>query len=307
MTVVSVNGSQQRTDGRRIRDCGPMLHLRRGKCPPEIGRRVPLRATSRNGVSKYLATCASEATRRFVAPPRFDTTQGAQEFGRTDFSERPLSDNGIGQFKKPLCLVECRLGSAFAPELVEPFVSYGPECIFVCNLRGDLVELPLGGRICAASNLLFSFVFFRARFGKRDRRIDAKGQSASLPKPAIIHPPVAGAIGSDEQIQPSAVRELVGRFPRFRCPNGQISQRHDGISSLTVHGGTVTCTVRIAGCQWIDVDYVGQIGLLFKEIAKRKDCAGLGWTVNGAQGRNRTSDTAIFNRMLYQLSYLGAE
>jgi hypothetical protein len=27
--------------------------------------------------------------------------------------------------------------------------------------------------------------------------------------------------------------------------------------------------------------------------------------VAGAQGRNRTSDTAIFNRMLYQLSYLG--
>jgi hypothetical protein len=29
--------------------------------------------------------------------------------------------------------------------------------------------------------------------------------------------------------------------------------------------------------------------------------------VDGAQGRNRTSDTAIFNRMLYQLSYLGAK
>ena len=28
---------------------------------------------------------------------------------------------------------------------------------------------------------------------------------------------------------------------------------------------------------------------------------------NGAQGRNRTTDTAIFNRMLYQLSYLGAD
>ena len=26
---------------------------------------------------------------------------------------------------------------------------------------------------------------------------------------------------------------------------------------------------------------------------------------DGAQGRNRTSDTAIFSRMLYQLSYLG--
>ena len=28
-----------------------------------------------------------------------------------------------------------------------------------------------------------------------------------------------------------------------------------------------------------------------------------GW--NGAQGRSRTTDTAIFSRMLYQLSYLG--
>ncbi len=26
---------------------------------------------------------------------------------------------------------------------------------------------------------------------------------------------------------------------------------------------------------------------------------------NGAQGRSRTTDTAIFSRMLYQLSYLG--
>jgi hypothetical protein len=27
---------------------------------------------------------------------------------------------------------------------------------------------------------------------------------------------------------------------------------------------------------------------------------------DGAQGRDRTTDTAIFSRMLYQLSYLGA-
>lgn len=29
-------------------------------------------------------------------------------------------------------------------------------------------------------------------------------------------------------------------------------------------------------------------------------------TTDGAQGRSRTADTAIFSRMLYQLSYLGA-
>ena len=32
-------------------------------------------------------------------------------------------------------------------------------------------------------------------------------------------------------------------------------------------------------------------------------CGGKGG--DGAQGRNRTTDTAIFSRMLYQLSYLG--
>ena len=34
--------------------------------------------------------------------------------------------------------------------------------------------------------------------------------------------------------------------------------------------------------------------------------AAIGGLGNGAQGRNRTTDTAIFSRMLYQLSYLGS-
>ena len=43
--------------------------------------------------------------------------------------------------------------------------------------------------------------------------------------------------------------------------------------------------------------------LLIGEPARtRKNRAG---KANGAQGRNRTTDTAIFSRMLYQLSYLG--
>ncbi len=30
------------------------------------------------------------------------------------------------------------------------------------------------------------------------------------------------------------------------------------------------------------------------------------WNEDGAQGRNRTTDTVIFSHVLYQLSYLGA-
>jgi hypothetical protein len=42
--------------------------------------------------------------------------------------------------------------------------------------------------------------------------------------------------------------------------------------------------------------------LIGERVRRRKNRAG---KANGAQGRNRTTDTAIFSRMLYQLSYLG--
>ena len=42
--------------------------------------------------------------------------------------------------------------------------------------------------------------------------------------------------------------------------------------------------------------------LIGERARRRKNGAG---EANGAQGRNRTTDTAIFSRMLYQLSYLG--
>jgi hypothetical protein len=43
--------------------------------------------------------------------------------------------------------------------------------------------------------------------------------------------------------------------------------------------------------------------LLIGERARRRE--NRAGKANGAQGRNRTTDTAIFSRMLYQLSYLG--
>jgi hypothetical protein len=48
--------------------------------------------------------------------------------------------------------------------------------------------------------------------------------------------------------------------------------------------------------------FVWPIGKGSLKPEKRQDA---GRFQNGAQGRNRTTDTAIFSRMLYQLSYLG--
>ena len=58
----------------------------------------------------------------------------------------------------------------------------------------------------------------------------------------------------------------------------------------------------------ITVRYVEQCACKISEVpGSSAQCATVKnyGEVNGAQGRNRTTDTAIFNRMLYQLSYLG--
>ena len=50
-----------------------------------------------------------------------------------------------------------------------------------------------------------------------------------------------------------------------------------------------------------------QVHDITRLIGRRRTTANDGEQWSGAQGRNRTTDTAIFNRMLYQLSYLGAK
>jgi hypothetical protein len=49
----------------------------------------------------------------------------------------------------------------------------------------------------------------------------------------------------------------------------------------------------------------GRLALDNKRGGKKECCRAQFHLVHGAQGRNRTTDTAIFSRMLYQLSYLG--
>ncbi len=52
----------------------------------------------------------------------------------------------------------------------------------------------------------------------------------------------------------------------------------------------------------------GKVSNFFCSTDRRiADYVGARQPENGAQGRDRTTDTAIFSRMLYQLSYLGAE
>jgi hypothetical protein len=47
------------------------------------------------------------------------------------------------------------------------------------------------------------------------------------------------------------------------------------------------------------------IPILLDAVVRFSGGQGVGIKSYGAQGRDRTTDTAIFSRMLYQLSYLG--
>jgi hypothetical protein len=79
---------------------------------------------------------------------------------------------------------------------------------------------------------------------------------------------------------------------------------YPGSSSVPGDAGCSRTVANRTGLQCMMKRLILRGFLLIGERARtRKNGAG---EANGAQGRNRTTDTAIFSRMLYQLSYLGA-
>jgi hypothetical protein len=96
----------------------------------------------------------------------------------------------------------------------------------------------------------------------------------------------------------------------------QISRPHERGKRFGIPPGGKSHLPRQVDC--VDVPGIARKQLAIDRVRLRKpacpmvfecrferDRHGLFQEGSGAQGRNRTSDTAIFNRMLYQLSYLG--
>jgi hypothetical protein len=108
-------------------------------------------------------------------------------------------------------------------------------------------------------------------------------------------------------VQTAAVSELVGLCCGLSLHDGELSENHAGTSFVVKERLPAIVPART---RKITVRYVEQCACKIEEVpGSSAQCVTVKnygeW--NGAQGRNRTTDTAIFNRMLYQLSYLGAK
>ena len=104
--------------------------------------------------------------------------------------------------------------------------------------------------------------------------------------------------------EPVAVRDAA-RDPRFKYLPETKEQKFKSLAAVplisqgTIIGAMNVQTTRYHAYTQPEIELFSLIG----ELARtRKNRTG---KANGAQGRNRTTDTAIFSRMLYQLSYLG--
>ena len=77
------------------------------------------------------------------------------------------------------------------------------------------------------------------------------------------------------------------------------------VSSARTKLDTNKYTNKSSGCSRLYVNKRERVFydcVMFSEVSDVREHLRTG---SGAQGRNRTTDTAIFSRMLYQLSYLG--
>src|SRR5450631_954666 len=94
----------------------------------------------------------------------------------------------------------------------------------------------------------------------------------------------------------------MGRLPRNRAAS-QCTRLFQCTHSVPEDAGCPRTVANRTGRQHTTKRLILRGFLLISERARtRKNRAG---KANGAQGRDRTTDTAIFSRMLYQLSYLG--
>ena len=118
--------------------------------------------------------------------------------------------------------------------------------------------------------------------------------------------PVAGGIGR-RATRPPAALPLSAPTGALPSRSGAATKR-EGAATIAVSGRV--CRASLSPCCCLPSCPAAQKGPHGRNAGKRPpgdpvENRSKLLKENGAQGRNRTSDTAIFSRMLYQLSYLG--
>ena len=122
----------------------------------------------------------------------------------------------------------------------------------------------------------------------------SRGGSRLCPPGNLGHEKLAGAADTGEQAQ------FASTFGRLRSGG-----RHFGVQALTLR--LVALDVRQAADAFTAIHLIClcQHDASHSRKARRQVKSKMFFKVNGARGRSRTADTAIFSRMLYQLSYPG--
>jgi len=171
--------------------------LGRNERAAQVGGDITLGAGGGDGVAEYLAACAAQPLGRLVAAFVFHLAEHYQQFLRGNGGDGAFADGPVDEVQQPAQFLHGDGGAALALDLRQPFVGHRLEAVGRRDSRRDPFQLDLLGGIVAARQNLAGRVALLAGFGKASVGINAERQRLLLAKMAIVHPPVAAAIGSD--------------------------------------------------------------------------------------------------------------
>ena len=183
----------------------------------------------KTGIARHLSTYLGEAAGRLQVSLLLDFVQDRQKIRRAKLGNGSAAKVWKGQvFQSPddLLGVFGRPGSQL---FLVPFTGHHFKGLPLDNGL-CLLGLALLSRIYALPERLLHGLQTRPGFPQTYSRIDAQGKPLLFSGKAIFDPPPLAPAGGNFQIKTTAIRQLVGFFPRLRAANG-------GIRELSGHWG----------------------------------------------------------------------
>lgn len=205
MPLERLDGAEQAARFVSIGDCRAVDGLGSDNRFAKVGGNVPLGAGRCDGVAKYLVACAAQALGDFVAALALHVAEHHQQFLRGDGGDGAPADGLVDEAQQPAELLHGESGAALPLDLHQPFVGNRLEAVGRRHGSGEAVQLDLLGRVFALRQNLAGGVALLAGVGKAGVGINAEGQRPLLGHVAIVHPPIAPAIGRHIQKQPIAI------------------------------------------------------------------------------------------------------
>lgn len=237
------------------RDRRVMSSWRWSQRAAQAGHRVVFGHARGDGVAEYLSAYLRLPSRHLDCAAPFDLPEHVENDGGLEFLDGVLADQGEYILFQPVQDIGGRPGLPRVDLVPVPFAGNGLERVGGLDCFLPLLDAPGQTGVGAVVEQPACRRAFFPRLCQRRLWVAPERERLARPGVPVIHAPVFGAVGVDQQVKPAAVGQLVRLLFRLGVARLDVGQgrgelRHfDGIRFWPGRRMYVIDTVNRRGCQ----------------------------------------------------------